>query len=131
MHGGGTPRPASIGDDARLPGRNQRLLHLERRRGVSVRLPAGQRRRHALEQFADIWNDSPVFARPARLQGLRRQVRRCAATVRFAAAAAPAPTRRRARSSPKNRSARIDPIWINRFSHPDDRSSLSLVGGVL
>ena len=41
------PRPAPVGDDARLPRGNERLLHLERRHGLSVRLPAGDCRRYA------------------------------------------------------------------------------------
>ena len=45
--GGGAPRPAPVGDDARLPGRHQRLLRVERRRRLSMRLPARERRRHA------------------------------------------------------------------------------------
>ena len=40
-------RPASLGDDPRLSGRDERLLRVERRRDLPVRLPAGERRRHA------------------------------------------------------------------------------------
>ena len=55
-------RPAPVGDDARLPGGHERLLRLERRRRLSVRLPAGERRRHARQRFKDIWTARRCFS---------------------------------------------------------------------
>ena len=77
-------------------------------RGLSVRLPAGQRRRHARRSaFADIWNASPVFERAAQSRGATKASAASAATRRSAAAAARARTLPPATSCRRSRSACI------------------------
>ena len=82
LHRRRRPRPAPVGDDARLSRRHERLLRLERRRGVSVRLPAGQRRRHARERVRGHLERS---RRCSSSCAIRARSKESAATCRFEA----------------------------------------------
>ena len=116
------PRTAPVGDDARLPGRHRGLLHLERRRRLSVRLSAGQRRQHARAARS---RTSGTTRRSSSSSAIRTRSKESAASAairRCAAAAAPAPTPRPEAFSPRSRSARIDPISKHRVASQEDIS---------
>ena len=61
-----------LGDDPRMPGGAQRVLHLERGRRLPVRLSADSAGDTRFERFSDIWTHSQLFQQlrnPEALEG--------------------------------------------------------------